>query len=181
MTLLPGQFHTPRPLHVAWGERFTIKVPAPVAGTDFAYALLPGWAYEIVAVQFALTVAAGKAEAEPGLLFKGGQGNARGAGVCTIKTKELVTTKYMYQRELPSTGIASGGLALGWLPQITLGAASEVVSLTKGIEAGDTITNIELVVERYPTDYDHDDAELKGMAERLDRLERKLIRDAAAT
>jgi len=178
VTVSPGQFLTPRPLTRAWGERYTIKVPAPASATDFAFPLPPGWCYELLAVALTLKVETGKAEAEPGLILKGGQGDMRGIGICTIKTKEATNTKYLYQREIPSTGITSGGWAIGWLPEVTLDGASEVTSLTKGIETGDTITKIELFVERFTTDYDHDLAELKALAERVRRLEKELMKYA---
>ena len=135
---------------VGWQER--IVLPAPAAGQQWSYKIDGRYTERLVAVTFGLTTSAVVANRSPVVLLRDNTGTVitqvpAGNAVAAAST----LTAYLVNGS-PNTAQGAAGNTYGFLPEILVPGDWSWGSGVGGMDPGDQLSAVTLLVHRFPND-----------------------------
>lgn len=155
-----GQFFTPRPVHRAWGQLATIKVPKPAVGKNWVMVAPPNFLTRVVAVRFPFVTSAQAAER----VFAYRMTDGVGGNFAEVEDTAVIEAGQVSALTLATglsviTGVKNQQDILA-LPEITLPSEFTIEGVTRGLQTEDQFGEGVALVEQFEPDPYHPLAEI---------------------
>ena len=135
---------------VGWQTQVLIKAPA--AGANWSYKVDGRYFERVLAVTFVLNTSAVVANRFPAVNVADNNGaiiTSVPAGGTVVASTSL---SVFLQLHAPAYAFGSSGGTFGFFPDLLLPPDWTISSLISGMDVGDTLTGIVLLVQRFPND-----------------------------
>lgn len=135
---------------VGWQE--PVYVAKPAAGAGFTYTVDGRYFERMVAVSFQLVTSAAVANRFPQLFIQDTNGVAITSVPCGAVVVAGSTLTVSLALNAPSYANSASGGSFGYMPDLLLPPGWKVVLTVFGEDVADQVSNVVLLVQRYPND-----------------------------
>jgi hypothetical protein len=135
---------------VGWQE--PVYIPNPAAGSSFTYTADGRYYERVVALSFALTTSAVVANRFAQMYLEDTNGTVITSVPCGATVVASQTLDVFLTNDAPSYSNGASGGTFGLIPGILIPPGWKWVCTVSGQDAGDTVTQIVALVQRFPND-----------------------------
>jgi len=141
-----------QPIGIGLGVQEPFSMQTPAAGAGFTFTCDGRGQRRLSSLVFTLAASAVVASRYPALEFRGGDGNAYAVAAVAATLTAGNTQRYVFATNYAAQAWNTGTDAFAPLPAVFLSPGDTLVLTIASVDAGDQVTLVRGVMERYPLD-----------------------------